>query len=281
MAAVQTEDESQIETMIYEVKNITFSYPGSDRKVLDGASLELKEGQILAILGANGAGKTTLLNCMAGLLKADSGSIKLCGHDLEDMNEKEIARLMGYVPQIHTPAFDYSVLDFVLMGRAPGMGTFSRPKLEDEKICMDVLASMEIDHLAKKSYRNISGGERQQVLIARAMVQKPEAILFDEPTAHLDFGNRQRVLERIRRMADDGYSVIITTHDPDHALLLDDQAAVVDSRGRIVQGKAREIITEERLKDIYGIDIKLENLDGLGRRVCVMPDLRNAQGSIK
>ena len=267
--------------MIYEVKDITFSYPGSERRVLDGASLELEKGRVLAILGANGAGKTTLLNCMAGLLKAESGSIKLCGQELGTMKEKEIARLVGYVPQIHTPAFDYSVLDFVLMGRAPGMGTFSRPKSEDEEVCREVLGSMEIDHLAEKSYRNISGGERQQVLIARAIVQRPEVILFDEPTAHLDFGNRQKILARIRQMVDEGYSVVITTHDPDHALLLDDQAAIVDSTGRIAQGDAGEIITEERLKDIYGVDIRLKSVDGLSRKICVMPDLKAGQGSGK
>ena len=273
MASLQTEDDSEVRTMIYDVRDLTFSYPGSDRKVLDGASLKLEKGRVLAILGANGAGKTTLLNCMAGLLRPDGGSIELCGKDLKDMKEKEIARLIGYVPQIHTPTFDYSVLDFVLMGRAPGIGTFSRPTAEDEEACREVLAGMDIAHLAEKSYRNISGGERQQVLIARAIVQRPEAILFDEPTAHLDFGNQQRVLARIRKMADEGYSVIMTTHNPDHALLLGDQAAIVDSRGGILQGDRNEIITEERLRDIYGVDIRLKEVGELGRRICIMPDL--------
>ncbi len=263
--------------MIYDIRDLTFSYPGSGRRVLDGASLRLEEGRILAILGANGAGKTTLLNCMAGLLKPDGGTIELCGRKLGDMKEKEIARLVGYVPQIHTPAFDYRVLDFVLMGRAPGMGTFSRPTAEDERVCREVLESMDIGHLAEKSYRNISGGERQQALIARAIVQKPKAILFDEPTAHLDFGNQQRVLTRIRRMAGEGYSVVITTHNPDHALLLGDQAAIVDRQGGIVQGDRNEIITEERLRGIYGVELKLREVDELGRKVCLMPDLEPEQ----
>ena len=264
--------------MIYEVSGLTFSYPGSDRKVLDGASLSLEKGRILAILGANGAGKTTLLNCMAGLLKPDSGTIRLCGQDLDGMKEKEIARLIGYVPQIHTPAFDYRVLDFVLMGRAPETGIFSRPAAEDERICREILESMDIAHLAEKSYRNISGGERQQVLIARAIVQRPQAILFDEPTAHLDYGNQHKVLGRIRKMADEGYSVVMTTHDPDHALILGDQAAVVDRRGRVEQGELSEIITGKRLRDIYGIDIELRELDENGRKICVMPDILNDSG---
>ena len=137
--------------MIYEIKDLTFSYPGSSRKVLDKASLSLRDGEILCILGPNGAGKTTLLNCMAGLLKPDGGSIRLCGQDLSGMREKDIARLIGYVPQMHTPAFDYRVLDFVLMGRTPQLGMFSRPKAEDEAICRQVLDSMGIAHLAEKS----------------------------------------------------------------------------------------------------------------------------------
>ena len=264
--------------MIYEIKQVTFSYPGSDRKVLDGADLTLSEGQILCILGPNGAGKTTLLNCMAGLLQPQSGQISLCGRALETMKEKDIARLVGYVPQLHTPAFDYRVLDFVLMGRSPQMGAFGRPKAGDEAICLEVLESMGIGHLAEKSYRNISGGERQQVLIARAIVQQPRVVLFDEPTAHLDYGNQHRVLERIRQMAEEGFSVVITTHNPDHALLLGDQAAIVSRDGTIMQGSSEEIITEETLRRIYGIDLQLLWVGELGRKACLVPGLDKEQG---
>ena len=259
--------------MIYEVKDLTFSYPGTKRNVLNGASLTLKEGEILCILGPNGAGKTTLLNCMAGLFKAQSGSISLCGRDISSMKEKEIARLIGYVPQVHTPAFDYRVIDYVLMGRTPQMGTFGRPKAEDEVFCMQVLESMNIAHLANRFYRNSSGGERQQVLIARAIAQQPKAVLFDEPTAHLDYGNQQRVLQRVRKMAAEGFSVIITTHDPDHALLLGDKAAIVRKDGTIVQGNSVDIITEDALKEIYNTDIRLIWIEELNRIACVMPGI--------
>lgn len=262
-----------MESMIYEVNDLTFSYPSTRRKVLDSISLSLHKGEILCILGPNGAGKTTLLNCMAGLLKPQSGSIRLCGRQLSDIKEKEIAALVGFVPQLHTPSFDYRVLDFVLMGRAPKTGTFSRPSAADEALCMDVLKSMGIDHLAEKSYLNLSGGERQQLLIARAIVQEPEVILFDEPTAHLDFGNQQRVLKRVRQMAEDGFSVVITTHNPDHALLLGDQAAIVTRDGKVLQGTSEEILTEEMLKEVYGIDLKLTYIEELGRKACLVPEL--------
>ena len=270
MAIIQTEDEHK---MIYNVTDITFTYPSGDRKVLDNASLTLDEGEILCILGPNGAGKTTLLNCMAGLLNADSGRIEICGRNIRDMKAREIAGIVGYVPQVHTPAFDYRVLDFVLMGRAPQTGVFSRPSKKDEELCMKVLESMNIAHLAEKSYINISGGERQQVMIARTIVQEPKAVLFDEPTAHLDYGNQHRVLQRVRKMADEGYSVIITTHNPEHALLLDDKAAIVSRDGSIVQGRSSEIITEEALQKVYGIELKLRYMEELGRTACFVPSL--------
>lgn len=258
---------------IYEIENLTFSYPGSGRPVLEGAGLTLGEGQTLCILGPNGAGKTTLLNCMAGLLRPQTGRIRLCGRDLRRMKEREAARLVGYVPQAHTPAFDYRVLDFVLMGRTPQMGMLGRPRREDEAACRSLLDSMGIGHLSEKSYRNISGGERQQVLIARAIAQQPRAVLFDEPTAHLDYGNQQRVLQRIRAMAGEGFSVVITTHNPDHALLLGDQAAIVGRDGRILQGRTDEIITEDRLRAIYGIDLRLIRVEQMQRLACLPPGL--------
>jgi hypothetical protein len=138
------------------------------------------------------------------------------------------------------------------MGRAPKTGTFARPGKADESLCLDILRSMGIADLAGKSYLEISGGERQQVLIARAIAQQPLAILFDEPTAHLDYGNQHRVLRRIKDMAQEGFSVIITTHNPDHALLLGDKAAVVSRDGHITQGDVRDIITNTLGPDAGG-----------------------------
>lgn len=258
---------------IYEIKDLSFSYHSGDHKVLDKASLQMNKGDILCVLGPNGAGKTTLLNCMAGLLKPDSGEILLAGKDISEMKAKEIANIVGYVPQMHTPAFDYTVLDFVLMGRAPKTGTFSRPNKDDEALCIDILKSMGIEKLAGKSYLDISGGERQQVLIARAIAQGPAVILFDEPTAHLDYGNQHRVLNRIKQMAGEGFSIVITTHNPDHALLLGDKAAIVDRHGHISQGDVGEIITKEKLRDVYDIDLHLEYVEEINRMACFAPEL--------
>lgn len=259
--------------MIYDVKGINFTYPGSDRQILKDVSLTLNEGDVLAVLGPNGAGKTTMLNCLAGLLKPNSGDILLEGKSMKSLKPHEVAKVIGYVPQIHTPAFSYKVLDFVIMGRAPKVSLLGRPSQDDVDYCYSILEDMGIDHLAGKSYIEISGGERQQVLIARAIAQEPKAILFDEPTAHLDFGNQHKVLYMIKKMSEKGFAVIITTHNPDHALLLGDRTAIVSRDGHLISGKTEDIVTEENLRDIYRTDIKMIRIPEMERVAVVTPKL--------
>lgn len=270
MAPVQTKDESE---MIYEVKDLDFTYPGTSRQILKKVSFSLAEGQVMEILGPNGAGKSTLLNCMAGLLKPDSGTILLDGRDITAMSPKEIASVAAYVPQNHTPSFGYRVKDFVVMGAAPKLGVFGRPSEDDEIRCMEVLEELGIDHLAERSYLEISGGERQQAMIARALIQDPKVILFDEPTAHLDYGNQHRMLKIVRNMSRKGYAVVITTHNPDHALLLKDNAGILDKDGHMISGPSEEIITEKNLSDIYNYELKLVYIEGLDRYACIAPKL--------
>lgn len=259
--------------MIISVENIDFSYTKNSRKVLNNVSLSLSEGEIISILGPNGAGKSTLLNCMATLNAPDSGTIKLCGKDSEKMSPKEVASIISYVPQNHTPAFAYSVFNFVLMGRAPKVGIFEKPKEEDFLIVENVLEEVGIASLAEKPYTEISGGERQQATIARALAQEPKAILFDEPTAHLDYGNQLKVLRVIKSLSQKGYSVIITTHNPDHAIMLGGTTAILDKNGSLAVGPSDEIITEDTLREVYGTDLRLVYLEKEGRYICVPPGL--------
>lgn len=263
--------------MIYEIKNLGFTYPQTETSVLNDVALSLAEGAILSILGPNGAGKSTLLNCMAGLLKPTTGEIRLCGRDLRDMSFREIAQLVGYVQQIHTPAYGYSVLHFVTMGRAPRIGIFSRPGEADRKAAWEALEALEITHLADKPYTEISGGEMQKAVIARAIVHQPQVILFDEPTAHLDSGNQLRVLNIIRDMAERGYSVVMTTHNPDHALLLGGDVAVLGSDGRLRTGPCNHIITEELLLEIYNARLCLIPVPELSRVACIPPRLNDGE----
>ncbi len=259
--------------MIYEINNLSFSYPQAERSILNDVSLTLAEGAILSILGPNGAGKSTLLNCMAGLLKPTLGRIELCGRDMSEMAFREIAQVMGYVQQIHTPAYGYSVLHFVTMGRAPRIGMFSRPGEADKKAAWDALETLEIAHLAHKPYTEISGGEMQKAVIARAIVQEPRVILFDEPTAHLDSGNQLRVLSIILDMAERGFSVVMTTHNPDHALLLGGDVAILSRDGHLRTGACNEIITEQLLLEIYNTQLCLIPVPELSRVACIPPRL--------
>ncbi len=259
--------------MIIEAEKLNFSYTKNGRQILSDVSLSLEEGQVISILGPNGAGKSTLLNLLANLLTPDSGTIRLCGKDIAGMKPKEVASILSYVPQNHTPAFSYTVFNFVLMGRAPKVGMFEKPKAEDFEIVQRVLEEVGIEKLADKPYTEISGGERQQATIARALVQEPKAILFDEPTAHLDYGNQLKTLRVIKHLQERGFAVIITTHNPDHAIMLGGTTAILDKNGHLRVGPSEEIITEETLKEVYGTKLKLVYMKDADRKICVPPNL--------
>ena len=258
---------------IYEIENIKFRYPGVDRDVLTGVNLVVGEGEVLTILGPNGSGKSTLLDCMAGLRAHTSGVIRLTGTDIRELKPREVARVVGYVPQMHVPAFSYTVLDFVLMGRAPNIGVFQKPGEEDAAAAYAALEEVGVEHLASRPYTDISGGERQQATIARAVCQQPKVILFDEPTAHLDYGNQHRILQLIRRLSRRGYAIVITTHNPDHALLLSGAAAILGRDGKLVCGESGEILTEPRLRELYGLDLSIIRVEQAGRVACLAPRL--------
>ena len=258
--------------MSIEICDLCVSYAGTP--VLEQVKLSIEPRKTLSILGPNGAGKTTLLNAIAGLLAPDSGSIFYDGKIHKRMTPHEMALLIGYVPQVIVPAFDYSVLDYVVTGCAPRIGAFSRPGQEHYDIALQAIGEMGIAHLTEKSYRRISGGERQQVSIARVIAQRPAYILMDEPTSHLDYGNQILVLKTIQRLAQEGFGIVFTTHNPDHVLLLGGRVAVIDRKGRLRCGSCNEMMNEEFLSELYGIDLRLIRPDHTGRNICFAPDLR-------
>lgn len=258
--------------MNLKIQNLAFSYDHK-RPLFHNISFEINSGEIVSILGPNGAGKTTLLNCVAGLFKPCSGAITIDGKDVQKMSAREVARSIGYVPQIIIPSFSFSVMEYVVTGCAPVIGTFERPKEKHYQIAADALEQMGIAHLSDRSYMNISGGERQQVSIARALAQRPGFILMDEPTAHLDYGNQIKVLKTIRKMASQGYGIILTTHNPDHVLLLEGKLAVLNQSGDLFFGTQEEIMNEEFLYHLYGTDLKLVHIEILNRLACLAPKL--------
>ena len=257
--------------MSITIQNLSFSY--GDKKVLRDVSLQVEPMEAVSILGPNGAGKTTLLNLMAGLEKPGSGSITYDGAASGRLTPREMALFLGYVPQTIEAAFDYRVIDYVVTGCAPRMGVFERPGKAHYAAAMQAIEEMGIGHLAETSYRQISGGERQQVSIARVLAQAPTYILMDEPTSHLDYGNQLRVLKTIRRLAKSGFGIVYTTHNPDHALLLGGKAAIINRQGELVFGDSAEMLQEEALSTLYGIQLAIGQGEGEGRRVCYMPSL--------
>ena len=254
--------------MLLEVKNASFCYTNG-HYIFQNVNFTLNAGQTLSIIGPNGSGKSTLLNCLAHLLKLSSGEIYLCGKSQREYHTKEIARIIGYVPQLHNPAYGYSVREFVVMGRAPYLSTLSVPGKEEYKMADEAIERMGISHLSNRPYTEISGGERQQATIARVIVQQPKIIMMDEPTSALDFGNQLRAIELVEQLAKQGYAVIMTTHTPDHAIMLDDIVALMDRDGMLHIGGVADIMQEEVLKDVYQSDFKMIYIPEIGRMACL------------
>jgi iron complex transport system ATP-binding protein len=256
-----------------EVKNADFRYFGSKVDVFKGISFTLSDGDNMCILGPNGCGKTTLLKCIANLLTLTGGEIIVDNHNIGQMKRHEIAKNIGYIPQLHTPTFPYTVLDAVLMGRTAYVGLMSTPSEEDIEICRESLRQLNIYHLCDRPYTEISGGERQMVMFARVLAQQSSILLLDEPTSHLDFGNQNRFLGILKQITRNGLPSIMTSHFPDHVFLVANKVAIINKGKFLAFGTPEEVVTEENLYNIYGIKVKVLQLDSdINRKICVPID---------
>lgn len=241
--------------MRLEIRNAHCGYRG--KSVIRGLSLTLEPGEILCLLGPNGSGKTTLFRAVLGLLKLERGQIIVGGRDTRDMPRGSLARMMGYVPQTHSPPFPFRVLDVVLMGRTARLGVFSAPSNGDIAVSLQVLESLNISNLAERAYTELSGGERQLVLMARALAQEPRILVMDEPTSSLDLTNQVMVLSHIRKLAMSGLSIMMTTHFPDHAFLCATRVALMHKGELVDTGRPAEVITESNLRSVYGVHARI------------------------
>lgn len=240
-------------TPLLQVSNLRIGYPA--RVVGESISLSLSGGEVLALLGPNGCGKTTLLKTVLGVLPARGGEIELDGRPLRDWSLAERARCVAYVPQGQASTFGFTALEMVLMGRTAHLGLLARPSARDRAIAQDALKRLGMAQLSDRSVHHMSGGERQLVLIARALAQQPRAVLLDEPTASLDFGNQGLVLRAVRTLAQEGLAVLLTTHDPNQALRCADRALMMREGTVISHGPVRKVVTADSLRALYGSDV--------------------------
>lgn len=249
------------------IKNLSFSY--GSHEVLKDVSFSVKDGEILSVLGCNGAGKSTLLRCVLGLMPKYGGSIEINGRDIQGMSPYEMSRQIAYIPQSHYHAFNFSVLNMVLMGTSSQVSAFSPPKKQQKMIAEDAMERMGIAHLAKKSFSNISGGERQLTLIARALAQDVRLLVMDEPTANLDYGNQLRVMEQAKSLAGEGYTIIQSSHHPEQAYLFSDHIIALKNGAVLGDGLPAKIISKELMQDLYNADVKVHSLYNDRMRVLI------------
>lgn len=253
--------------MSYAAHDLAIGYGG--RALIAGIDLAVEPGGILCVLGPNGAGKTTLFRTLLGLMPAVGGAILVDGQPLSRLPRAELARHLSHVPQAHSAVFSFTVLDIVLMGRTAHLGPFTSPGPRDREAALNALRALGIADLADALYTAISGGQRQLVLIARALAQDTRYVVMDEPTASLDFGNQVLVLKTIRALARErGKGVVLSTHDPDHVLAVADRAAVLGEGRVLACGTPAEVVTAERLSSVYSVPIDVETATS-GARICV------------
>ncbi len=256
--------------MSVEVSNLSFSY--GDRLIIDKINFYVEDGQLISVLGPNGVGKSTLFRCILGLLKDYTGKIFLTGKDIKKLSTGEMAKLIAYIPQSHYPSFNYSVFDMVLMGTAVQISSLSSPGKKQIELVNRALDKMGIYHLKERGYMQISGGERQLVLLARALVQEAKILVLDEPTSNLDFGNQIKVMLQIKNLAKEGYTIIQSTHNPDQTFLFSDKIMAMKG-GRIIKyGKPDDIISNDLIQSLYDVDVEIQSLYDDKIRVCIPCD---------
>ncbi|MCW4012188.1 MAG: ABC transporter ATP-binding protein [Candidatus Bathyarchaeota archaeon] len=243
----------------FSVNEVSFAYNGV--KVFEEVSLKIPGGKVTAFLGANGSGKTTMQKLLLGLLKPDTGSILFDDKPLSEYGIRELSKSMGWVPQVEEPSFPYKVQEYLMLGRAPYLGFLDLPDSRDTEIVEHVLERLKMTGLAEREITRMSGGEKRMVLIARALVQEPSVLLLDEPTSHLDLGNKASILELIAGLRETGDTIIFSTHDPNEAIQVADHIILFHGGEVLVSGLPCDVLSVENLKRVYGANLRLLHIE--------------------
>jgi iron complex transport system ATP-binding protein len=255
---------------IISIDRLCFGYDTNGTLTLDDLSLEIPAGTVTAILGPNGTGKTTLLHVILGMLKPQRGEITIENRPQSSYSRQELSRLLGLVLQSEYIPFNFSTLDYVLMGRTPYLSALAQPSEQDYVIAFEALKILNLDYLGERSVTELSGGERQMVMLARALTQQPRILLLDEPTSHLDLSNKGRILRILRNLAKSGVTVIFTTHDPEMVVSVA-QYVILMGNGRVLDcGPVDQTLTPEKLTATYGAPVQVVQING--RRVVLLDE---------
>ena len=260
------------------VEHLRFWYrPG--RAVLEDVTFSQEGGEILCLLGPNGTGKTTLLRCLLGLSQPRGGCITLDGQRLDRLSHRARARLLAYVPQSTSLAFPYEAREVVLMGRVPHLAPGAAHRAADYQAVEEAMEQLQIGRLACRKFQELSGGERQMVLVARALAQQARYLVMDEPTANLDYANQVKILRVVRQLAQAGYGILMTSHYPDHAFLVCTKAVLLRD-GRVMDwGDPRSVVTTGTLTQLYQtpVCVTAAPVEGEGEVPVCVPLLRRAE----
>ncbi len=240
----------------FEVRDLEFRY--REKPVLDGASLEIRSGEVFGILGPNGCGKTTLLKNLNRNLRPNSGSVVVDGSDVSEMAKKDIAKIVAAVPQANEIRFSFTVRDIVAMGRMPFQRQFEGDSSSDLQIVDQALKDVGLYDMRDLHINEMSGGERQRVIIARALAQTPRYLLMDEPTNHLDVNMQFEVLDFVHRLSrEKGLTVVIVSHDLPMASRYCDRIAMIHDHRVMCCGTPEEVLTPENMKAVFNVDAEL------------------------
>ena len=242
------------------VNNGTFFYR-KEIPIFKDIHFSVDSGEILAILGPNGAGKTTLLRCITGMLRWRAGQSLLDGEPIHTMRPQKLWQKMAYVPQAKAASSAYTAFETVLLGRSSRLNAFSVPKQEDLEKAREVMELLGIFHLADKKCAEMSGGELQMVLIARALASEPQVLILDEPESNLDFKNQLIVLDAMSTLAQKGMTCIFNTHYPAHALQRADKSLILSRGGDYVFGTTAAVVTEENIRKAFGVDAVIGEIE--------------------
>jgi len=254
--------------MRIDVNNLSCGY--NNKSVIRDIDFTIGRKELWCVLGANGAGKTTFFKTLLNLIKPVSGMIFFDGIPMNKWNRKELARQIAYVPQHHVPPFPFLVEDIVLMGRNPYQKGMGKMNAQDREAVDQALSILGIEYLRGAVYTKISGGERQLVLLARAIAQDTPVLVLDEPVSNLDFGNQARVMTHICNLINKtNRTIIMTTHFPDHGFLENANVLLLHKTGLHSIGKGSTVITENAVQALYDIDNKIVTIEPCGKTICV------------